>query len=333
MLGSKICSGRVAVVFLVLITLVVLTSSIASAQEPPPRVEVFAGYSWLDPGGNVAAPGVTGPFTSATPTVKLKSIGSGFGGSVDFNFNKWIGFQVDGGNHWSDPSHVTTVMVGPKLSLRSEHFSPFAEVLGGWARLSAANGGRDNGFGGAAGGGIDLYFSRRFALRIIQVDYLFQSHRVKEIGGDGTFNGARVQGGLVLGFGSLKPPVQPAATCSVQPTAVLAGEPIMATVTPQNFNAKHALAYDWKSTGGTVAPSNTTARIDTTGLNPGSYTVTATVTDPKARQDYRTATCNANFTINEPPKQPSPAAPIPRLYAQVILPPSRARATAPTTGR
>jgi hypothetical protein len=234
----------------------------------------------------------------------LNSIASGFDGSIDFNFNKWVGFQVDAGNHWSDPSHVTTVMVGPKLSVRSENFSPFAEVLAGWARLSAANGGRDNGFGGAAGGGIDLYFSRRLAVRVIQVDYLFQSHRVREIGGDGSFHGARLQGGLVLGFGSLQPPVQPAATCSVQPTAVLAGEPITATVTPQNFNPKHTLAYAWKSTGGTVAPSNTTARIDTTGLNPGSYTVNATVTDPKARPDYRTATCSASFTVNEPPKHP-----------------------------
>jgi hypothetical protein len=299
----KLNPARTVVVLLTVIAALTLGSSIATAQETTPRAEFFAGYSWMTPGGDVAAPGLSAPFSSATPRVKLDSLPSGWGTSLAVNFNRWFGIQVDGGGHW-DRGHNSSVMAGPKFSIRGDHFSPFAEVMGGWSRLSAGGAAKDNGFGALAGGGIDMYLTRHIALRIIQADYFYQAHKVRNLGGDGTFHGARVQGGLVLGFGSVKPPVAPTAACSLQPTAVLAGEPITATVTTTNFNPKHTVSYEWKSTGGKVAPSNTTAKIDTTGLNPGSYTVTATATDPKAPKGYQTATCNASFTINEPPKHP-----------------------------
>jgi outer membrane protein OmpA-like peptidoglycan-associated protein len=99
------------------------------------------------------------------------------------------------------------------------------------------------------------------------------------------------------------PPVPVTAACSVQPASVMAGEAVNGTVTAGNFNPKHALTYNWKATGGKVTPKDNTAAIDTTGLAPGNYTVNATVTDPKAKQNNM-ASCNGAFTIQEPPKNP-----------------------------
>jgi hypothetical protein len=250
----------------------------------------------------VAAPGA-GPIASR-PTFTLPDLDRGFGVSGTYNLNRWAGITSEFGYHDKDGNTLDTVFFGPKFTIRSEHFSPFAEVLVGLAHLSPSTVGAHDGFGAVAGGGFDLFFNRRIAWRMVQADYLFQSHAVNDLGQDGSFHGARLQSGLVFGFGSLKPPVPPAASCSVQPTAVLAGEPINASVNTQNFNPKHTLTYNWKATGGKVAPKETAASIDTTGLTPGSYTVTATVTDPKGPKNYQAASCNASFTINEPPKHP-----------------------------
>ncbi|HKT68380.1 MAG TPA: OmpA family protein, partial [Terriglobales bacterium] len=61
--------------------------------------------------------------------------------------------------------------------------------------------------------------------------------------------------------------------------------------------------YSWTSTGGKITGKDTTASIDTNGLAGGSYTATAQVTDPKAKKNNQ-ATCSANFTVKEPPKNP-----------------------------
>lgn len=309
MFDGKLTPGRVAVALTVLILLLSAISVPAPAQETAPRAEIFAGYSWVNPGGKVAiGPPTAGvPFTSSSPTASLTDITRGFGVSASYNFNKWVGLTVDAGGHYGKPrtADLATVMGGPTLHFRSEHFSPFVEVLAGMARLAPPALNSHVGFGALAGGGIDMYFSRRFAWRVIQADYLYQSHPVSQLGGNGTFNGARLQGGIVFGLGSLKPPVPPAATCTVEPaTPVMAGSPITSTVATKNFNPKHTVNYAWKTTGGTLTPKQTTAAIDTAGLAPGSYTVTATATDPKGPKGFQTTSCNASFTIQEPPKHP-----------------------------
>ena len=83
----------------------------------------------------------------------------------------------------------------------------------------------------------------------------------------------------------------------------MAGEPVTVTANPSGFNPKHTVGYNWTSTGGKVESRDTTARVDTTGMSPGSYTVTARATDARAKKNNE-ATCTANFTIKEPPKNP-----------------------------
>ncbi len=96
-----------------------------------------------------------------------------------------------------------------------------------------------------------------------------------------------------------KPPVPPSASCSVSPTEIWSGDPVTATVSTENFKPKHTLTYKWSSTGGKMSGSGTTGSVDTAGLAPGSYTVTATATDEKEKKN-NVATCNASFTVKQP---------------------------------
>ena len=82
------------------------------------------------------------------------------------------------------------------------------------------------------------------------------------------------------------------------------GEPITATVSASNFNPKHTVTYSWSGTGGQVTGKDTAATIDTNNVAPGDYTVTAHVTDPKAKKANE-ASCSAKYTVKPlPPKNP-----------------------------
>jgi len=104
--------------------------------------------------------------------------------------------------------------------------------------------------------------------------------------------------GLNMQFGG-KPPVPPAASCSASPTEVWAGEPVTANISTQNFNPKHTLTYNWASSGVKISGTGTTANVDTTGLAPGSYSITGTATDPKEKKN-NVASCNTSFTVKTP---------------------------------
>jgi outer membrane protein OmpA-like peptidoglycan-associated protein len=82
----------------------------------------------------------------------------------------------------------------------------------------------------------------------------------------------------------------------VNPTEVFEGEPVTATATPSNFNPKRTLAYSWSGTGVKVTSTAATANIDTKGLQPGSYSVKANITDGKKG----IADCTASFTVKQP---------------------------------
>jgi outer membrane protein OmpA-like peptidoglycan-associated protein len=120
--------------------------------------------------------------------------------------------------------------------------------------------------------------------------------------------GADLRTGIVLNFGGAPPLPPMAMSCSAaSPAAVMAGEPVSVSASVTNIPPKHTLTYDWKTTGGKVTGKETTASVDTAGLAPGQYTVTATATDPKPRKGQGPLTCSSNFTINEPPKHPPTA--------------------------
>jgi outer membrane protein OmpA-like peptidoglycan-associated protein len=78
---------------------------------------------------------------------------------------------------------------------------------------------------------------------------------------------------------------------------VFAGETVTATASGSNFNPKRTVTYNWNGTGVKVAGSDASTQIDTTGLQPGSYVVTANLSDGRKNG---TASCSARFTVKEP---------------------------------
>ena len=129
--------------------------------------------------------------------------------------------------------------------------------------------------------------------------YLYVNYRPSNH--DFVFN--PVMTGLVAGvsynFGG-KPPVPVSASCSASPAEVWSGDPVTVTANGANFNPKHTVTYAWTGNSGKLSNANAqTATIDTTGLAPGNYTTSASITDPKEKKN-NTATCSANFTIKQP---------------------------------
>ncbi len=273
--------------FLHALLTVALLAGVAVAQDQaPPKVEIFAGYSFLHVGD------VNAPDNNITP---------GWGTEVNYNISRHVGIAGDFGGHYSDTSNIGTLLFGPKFTLyNGEVVRPFVHALFGLARVSPAGVATDNTFGMGLGGGLDLKLHRWFGLRLIEVDYMYARPTFGGVTED--VNATRIRTGLMFFLGGGPPPAPPTASCSVQPSEVYAGEPVRATVTPGGFNPKHTVEIAWTATGDAKVTGKETASVDTKGLNPGAYTLTANVTDPKNKK--ATASCNATFRVKERPKNP-----------------------------
>lgn len=291
-------------IFVSMLTLF-LFSTVSLAQEPEtPKVDIFAGYQWLHPGGTVPA-----PFSGFnTPgRLELPDMPKGFGTAVTYNFQKYLGLEGDFGYNWDN--YETTISAGPKLTLRSEEASYFFHTLLSYNRLNVNGLPNGNGIGAILGGGWDMKVNRLLSLRLIEADYVWARQNYSSVVAPSfpdlrrvSLGGVRLRTGLVfnLGYPEL---ATPTASCSLQPSEVMVGEPITATATTSNFNPKHTLNYAWSGTGGKVTGKDNTASIDTNGVAGGSYSVTAHITDPKMKKGGDT-TCTANYTVKEPPKNP-----------------------------
>jgi outer membrane protein OmpA-like peptidoglycan-associated protein len=296
------------------IIVLMLVSASAFAQSdstPTPKWDVFAGYQYLGPGGTV--PLSTSDPSNPTP-FKLPGEGKGIGSSVTYNFDPHWGGEVDFGysRDSSTASSDWTASIGPRFMWRTDSVNLFAHTLFGLNRLSYDAGfATHNGIGIIAGGGMDVPITKMFSWRVFEADYVYSRHNFANLAGPDfpnlrrpTLDGARLRTGVVINWGGA-PIVPPAASCSLQPTEVLVGEPITATVTVTNFNPKHTgLTYVWSGNGGTVTGKDTSAMIDTTNAAPGSYAVSLHVTDPLTKK-MNEASCTANYTIKPlPPKNP-----------------------------
>ena len=135
--------------------------------------------------------------------------------------------------------------------------------------------------------------------RYLDVDYRGNHQFIFDV----ATSGALV--GLYYAFGE-KPPVPPTASCSISPTEVYAGDPVTGTISTQKFNPKHALTFRWNSTGGKVSGTGTTGSVDTSGMEPRSYTVTASATDAKEKKN-NVASCSASFSVKARPNYPPTA--------------------------
>jgi hypothetical protein len=278
-------------------------ASTMQSDDAVPKVELFLGYQWLNPGGNI-------PDHNVPPNaMKLPAIAQGFGTNLSYNFTRYLALEGNYGGDWNRNASIDTVAFGPKLTWRGDGVDFFAHTLLGFERLSSRGLTSVNGLAAVLGGGMDLKINKHVSLRVFEADFqLARQNFSAEVPPDDshlrrvTFEGERLSTGLVFNFGGA-PEIPVAAACSVQTAEVMVGEPVHVTVAASNFNPKHTLTYDWKSSGGKIEGKDTGATIDTNGVAGGSYTATATVTDSKVKKNG-TASCTVNFSVKEPPKNP-----------------------------
>ena len=289
-----------------LLAAILLLSAFASAQEDQtPKFELFTGYQWLNPGGKV--PTVAGTYNNPVQQ-PLPSLPKGVDVSLTYFFQPHLGLEGDLGRSWTGSADETTGSVGPHIEFRQEHLNVFAHAMVSWNQLTPPTFGARSGIGAIVGGGIDLQATSLLGIRLVGADWVFARHNFSDEVAPQfpdlrrvTLQGARLSAGLVWNLG-YPTTATPAASCTVQPSEVMVGEPITANAAASNFNPKHSLTYAWSSTGGKISGKNNTASIDTNGVAGGQYTVSAQITDPKTKGGV--ASCTANFTVKEPPKNP-----------------------------
>jgi outer membrane protein OmpA-like peptidoglycan-associated protein len=304
---SIVSKGRVVMGLLVVLAVSLISSPALAQSDSNPKYDLFVGYQWLHPGGTV--PSVAGDPTNPTP-FQVPDEAKGFGVSFTYNFDPHWGVEADLGQNWGSDNYETTASVGPRFIWRTENANYFLHSLISLNRVSIGGLNAGNGIGAILGGGMDLPIRKGFAFRLFEADYVWARHNYSDFADSDfptlrrpSFEGARLRTGFVFSWGGA-PPVAPAATCSVQPNEVMIGEPITATATATNFNPKHTVTYAWSANGSQITGKDTTAQIDTTNAAPGSYAVTAHVTDAKEKNN-NTASCSANFTVKPlPPKNP-----------------------------
>jgi outer membrane protein OmpA-like peptidoglycan-associated protein len=86
----------------------------------------------------------------------------------------------------------------------------------------------------------------------------------------------------------------PTVTCAVSPQQIVQNE--KATVHANVVVPKgRAITYTWKSSGGKVSGTGDTATFDATGVDPGKYTVTVTVSDKYKHN----VPCDTDITVNK----------------------------------
>ena len=306
---SSYSKGRLARLFTALpltIAVLCMLATMAAAQEgPAPKWELYGGYSFLYPGGDIHGqlPGALQPIGS-----RMESNPRGAGASLTYNFNHWFGLTLDTSTHWGsgettlfkriDDAAFSNLSFGPKVTFRHEHFSPFLEALVGDHRLMPDAFHDVDKLGVMFGGGLDVNLNRHVALRLIRADYVMSSYRYGPPAVPATqIRGVRLQAGINFMFGGGEAPLPPSAACVVQPSEVFAGESVTVTATGSNFNPKRTVTYAWNGTGVKVSGSEASTQIDTIGLQPSAYEVTANLSDGRKNG---TATCSARFTVKVP---------------------------------
>jgi len=262
------------------------TAAALPGEPQPSKFDLIGEYDYFDPRASISG-------------VHLHSFDRGFAIRGTYWLNKWAGLSIDEGFHLDNGQGIKlqNYTFGPEFRFPGEHLTPFVHGSIGAMHFTAPGPGlRTFGVAGMIGGGVDAPLTHNFAWRVIDANILWAHTSANFSTIEGA--GPDLRTGLVWKVGSIgPPPPPPTAACSVQPTEAFAGEPVKATVTPSNFNPKRTLVYSWSGNGVKINNGNTaTADIDTTGMQPGQYSLRSTVTDGKKGM----ADCTANFTVKQP---------------------------------
>jgi peptidoglycan-associated lipoprotein len=188
---------------LIFSAITLLFAATACAQHSP-KVEIFAGYSYLDANYKV------------NTTLGSGSGGESFNGgsaSGSYNYKPWFGAVADFGGYNLHENYgsetLYTYMFGPKFALRQGRVTTYVQALVGVGHISTTNNINGtlepyyskNGLAAAAGGGMDLRLTHRLAVRVVQVEYMrVQFSNLNSIVLNLHLNCARFSTGIVFRF-------------------------------------------------------------------------------------------------------------------------------------
>ncbi len=268
-------------------TVALCAPAFLSAQDSSGlKAEVFSGYSGYRAGGTVNG-------------VKVPEFTDGWAGQVIFNTGRSTGFVVDVSGHYNGFGSAHDLAFGPRFQRPIWRFVPFTEALLGVQHFSPKGLASQNTATYIFGAGIDVKVNPRFSIRPLQISYVSTNYSDISSGSQqDNFNGVRVQTGLVYRLGLPSPEGEVIAACSAEPSAVDAGGAVKIAVTPKGFLSGRRLRYSYVTTGGVVAGNTPSESVDTTGLAPGTYTISAKVMDNGRRKHQQTASCQTTFNIN-----------------------------------
>ncbi len=281
----------------------------ANAPQPPfaSRIDLFAGYSYLAPHGSITIPG--GASIGILAPVKYSSIDYGAIGSVNYFFNRYVGAQIeidshpDGNNDGAFGGDAGIIFRYPTQDITPfVHFDAGAVKLGGAYKEPYTWGPSIT-----AGGGLDYGIGHHFGIRLFQADYQyyhvnFGPQPPYPTGGRANLENVRLSAGLLYRMGNITPPPPVMYQCTASPASVYPGDPVTITGTATNLNPKKTPTYTWTGTNGVKVTGDTaTGNVDTTGLNPGSFTVTGHVSQGQKAGQF--ADCTSTFEVKqfEPP--------------------------------
>lgn len=203
----------------VIVGLFLVTPVLVAAQvQKAPNIEVFGGLSYLNVAGYYEREHFFNAATGVTVSVNkhfgiVGDVGLPLAGPSETFRSLVVGvrFQPPFVSIDHQTTRTGTALFGPRFFLRREKMTLFAHGLAGVVRTRTSSESRnvsvfglpllpssfsysDNTFAYGFGGGIDLNVNRRFAIRILQADYL--RARI-----EGTGNQLRLQSGVVVRFG------------------------------------------------------------------------------------------------------------------------------------
>jgi outer membrane protein OmpA-like peptidoglycan-associated protein len=294
------------------------------AQEAP-RVEVPLDYSFVrfNPQNNIA------PFSL-----------NGGGGAFTYYLNNFLGIEGDLQGYASTTRNFTipatspvcnngglpctgnvqgnlfTYNAGPIIKFRLGRFEPFAEALGGGAHSNVygnlvkhcpacvfSRSPSNNAWDFIIGGGLDIPLTRRVTLRPAQFDYVLTRFGNNFTHGNNNQSNFRYQAGLVFRFGA-PPPVPnrpPTASCTAEPTHIVAGSGDMIVVSAvANDPDGDPLTYAWTASGGAIEGTGANVRWKQAGIAPGTYSATARVDDGRGGA----TSCTTEIQVEPPPNRP-----------------------------